>query len=353
MAGAQRVVDPALIERLAREGRRFEFFAAVALLERMLAPEAAVGATTSPEGERISFRHDPQLVFHPSDIASIAFEPREDGGTQAVITTTFLGLTGAVSPLPTHMAEAVLRADAADEPGLRAFYDIFHHNLIGLFYRAWTKYRPEGRAGQSAPGAAGRVLALLGLDVASGAAEGVAPTRFLGLAPLLALRSRSARSLAIALEQVLPGIRAAVENFVERRVPLEPPQRAALGVRNTTLGDDLTIGRSVLDRNGRFRVRLGPLDREGFEALCPGGARHALLAATVSAFSGGVLEAEIELVLAEDAVPRLRLADPRGCSLGVNTRLATTGDSGLLARFVLNAGREGTTKRLGTWEEAS
>lgn len=349
MAGAQRVADPALIERLARDGRRFEFFAAVALLERLLAPDAAVGAAASAEGECIAFRHDPRLIFHPSDVDSIVFEPGEGGRTRAVVTTTFLGLTGAVSPLPVHMSEAVLEADASDEPSLRAFYDIFHHALLSLFYRAWAKYRLQERAdAEGGDVATRRVLALLGFDVAAGGAvEGVSPARFLGLAPLLALRSRSARSLTIALEQLLPGIRVAVESFVERRVPLEPAQRTALGVSNTTLGADLTIGRAVVDRNGRFRVRLGPLDREGFDALAPGGERHALLAAAVLTFSGGVLEAEIELVLAGDAVPRLRLADPRGARLGVNSRLAAAEDSGLQARFVLNAGREGVTERLG------
>ncbi|HEU4536298.1 MAG TPA: type VI secretion system baseplate subunit TssG, partial [Polyangiaceae bacterium] len=200
MAGPERFADPALIDRLAREGRRFEFFQAVALLERLLAPAAGVGAGASVEGELVSFRHDPQLGFHPSDVASIAFEPGPTGApARAVVTTTFFGLTGSVSPLPTHMAEAVLEADASDEPSLRAFYDVFHHCLIGLFYRAWAKYRLQAHArADGSDGATGRLLALLGFDAAAkGEGEGAAPASFLGLAPLLALRSRSARSLEV------------------------------------------------------------------------------------------------------------------------------------------------------------
>lgn len=351
MAGPQRLPAPALTERIAREGHRFEFFQAVALLERLLG--GVVGAGDSLADEAIAFRHDPRFVFHAGDVASIAFEARPEGGdVRAVVTSTFLGLTGTASPLPTHMAEAVLQAEASDEPSLRAFYDVLHHRLLSLFYRGWAKYRLQAH-GQ--PGGdeltARQLLSLLGFDSGAGPpADGVAPATFLAFAPLLALRSRSARSLTLALETLLPGVCVRVENFVERRVPLTPPQRASLGVCNTTLGVNVTIGHAVVDRNGRFRVRLGPLTREGFEALSPGGSQHALLVAIVVTFSGGLLEAEIELLLASDAVPRLRLGDARGCVLGRNTRLATADREGLLTRFVLSV--DGTVHAEGfrTWE---
>jgi type VI secretion system protein ImpH len=95
--------------------------------------------------ESIRFRHDPSLTFATSDVSSIKARPRRagetgDGPDEPVyeITTTFLGLTGTVSPLPTYMAEEVLHEDH-DRPAQREFLDVFHHRIISLFYRAHAR----------------------------------------------------------------------------------------------------------------------------------------------------------------------------------------------------------------------
>jgi hypothetical protein len=149
------------------------------------------------------------------------------------------------------------------------------------------------------------------------------------------MRSRSARTLRLALDMLLPGIPVDVDCFALRRVPLSDNQRVALGVRNTILGNDLTIGRTVADRSGRFRVRIGPVDYERFEGLAPGGPMHAELAATINHFSGGVLEAEVELSLAADEAPQFQLGSQRGGILGRTTRLATKATEPIRSRFVL------------------
>ena len=85
----------------------------------------------------------------------------------------------------------------------------------------------------------------------------------------------------------MPGTKVEIQQFVLRRVRLEHDQRVLLGVQNSTLGQDFTIGRSVIDRSGRFRVAIGPVEYNVFEALMPGGRHHTTLRKVIEQFSRG------------------------------------------------------------------
>lgn len=324
-----------LRELLDRHGHRFNFFQAVTLIERMMRG-VPVGEAGPALKEAIRFRHDPSLSFPAGDVSLIRTRVPRHGLVFAEVTSTFLGLFGSNSPLPTAMSEDVLQNE--DEGGsLRNFYDIFHHRVISLFYRAWKKnrmYATHRSDGQDR--LTRRVLAFVGIDAFGPTPSlGLPPIDLLGLAPLLSIRTRSALTLEVVLERVFPGIGVGVESFIERRVMLSDDQRAKLGVQNGTLGTNFTIGRSVLDRSGRFGVEIGPVDYALFEALLPGGQHHTKLREVVQQFTRGVLEAEVEVLLKEDQTPRFQLGS-KGAMLGVTTTLRSATGKPLKAKFVLS-----------------
>lgn len=336
MAPAQRQPDDALRELLESDGPKFSFFQAVQLLQRLHRGASRVGEGGPPRAEAIRFRHDPSMGFHSSDVSQIRMRVPRQGLLFTEVTTTFLGLTGTISPLAPAMAEDILHS-ADDGGSLREFYDIFHHRIISLFYRAWKKsrmyasFRTDGDDRLTR-----RMLAFVGVDAFGGAAQlGLPPSDLLSLAPLLGVRTRSARTLGIVLERVFPGVGIAVDSFRERRVVLTSDQRANLGVMNGTLGQNFTIGRSVVDRSGRFGVAIGPVDYELFEALLPGGKHHTKLREAVHQFTRGVLEAEVEVLLKEDQTPRFSLGS-RGAMLGVTTTLRSSQSKALKAKFVMS-----------------
>lgn len=337
MAAPERLSKLALIEQLAREGNRLGFFQVVARVEALMPGAVPIGEGGPASEEGLRLRHDPRPIFHASDVLSVVPRDPHRGRARTVVTTTFLGLLGSVSPLPMYMTEDVLAADASDETSLHSFYDLFHHRVLSLLYRTWRKHRFHvGATSTGADAPTRRLLSFVGIDPGGGKPEEqVPPWLLVGLAPLVSMRSRSARTLRLALDMLLPGIPVDVDCFALRRVPLSDNQRVALGVRNTILGNDLTIGRTVADRSGRFRVRIGPVDYERFEGLAPGGPMHAELAATINHFSGGVLEAEVELSLAADEAPQFQLGSQRGGILGRTTRLATKATEPIRSRFVL------------------
>ena len=343
MATTQRQSDDALRELLAEHAKKFSFFQAVQLIQRLTPDSVSVGELGPVQNEAIRFIHDPELIFHASDISH--FNPRviRANFPFAELTTTFLGLFGAASPLATYMSEDVLSAESNDEKSLRSFYDVLHHRLISLFYRAWKKYRfSAGFRTDGSDAFTRRALVFVGVDAAGAMPkQGLPPIDLLTMASLLAVRTRSSRTLRIILERLIPGVEIDIQQFVLRRVRLEHDQRVLLGVQNTTLGEDFVIGRTVIDRSGRFRVVIGPVDYQIFEALMPGGRYHTTLRKIIEQFSRGVLEAELELRVREDDAPRFQLANPRGAVLGQNTTIAAAKRKGAMrARVVLSESME-------------
>jgi type VI secretion system protein ImpH len=152
----------------------------------------------------------------------------------------------------------------------------------------------------------------------------------------VATRTRPARTLEIVMERVLPDTRIAVEPFVLRRVQIREDDRVLVGKQNNLLGENFAIGRTVPDRSGRFRVNVGPVDYATFEALMPGGEKHARVRDVILQFAPAHLEPELELVLDTDAAPRFQLGTERGGRLGVTTHLPVKEKRAMRARVVLS-----------------
>jgi type VI secretion system protein ImpH len=181
------------------------------------------------------------------------------------------------------------------------------------------------------------MLSFVGIDVAGAVPHrGLGPFDVLSLAPLVATRTRPARSLQIVLERVLPGTKIGVEPFVLRRVMVREDERCLIGKQNNVLNVDFTIGRTVADRSGRFRVLVGPVDYATFESLMPGGKGHARLRDVILQFSPAHLEPELELILGTEHAPAFQLGTERGGRLGVTTHLPMRENKAMRARVVLS-----------------
>lgn len=335
--------DADLRTAIFEEGSTFEFFRLVALLERFAPSGAAPLGALGPVGrEPVRFTHDIEFEFAAGDVAAVRENKHGTGAWWVELVGTFLGLVGPTSPLPTHYAEELFELDGEDGAAIRTLYDILHHRLYSLFYRAGRKYRFSSDARtDGSDNFTRRALAFVGVDAAAMPANGLPASRLLRLAPLLAIRTRSGRALHVLLEASLPGVPIAIEGFVDRVVVLDESERNKLGTQNAQLGMDFTIGARVRDRSGRFRTKLGPVSYETLEDLMPGGKGHERLRAVLDQFTRGILEAEVEVVLSEDHTPRFRLGEERGGTLGVSTILGRLGDGPSGVRFTMTADPSG------------
>lgn len=283
------------------------------LLERLLGGGAALGTAATLDEERVRLRHDPQLAFRAGEVSRVRAVASPPGGGHPLleITTAFLGLSGAASPLPPYLLEEIAQEDE-EAPQRREFLDLLHHRFISLFYRARARGDwPNGYRSDQSDRWSQRVLALLGRDRGTR----VEPWRVLRWAPLLAQRNVTPAAVEAALADVLAdevgAVGVTVEPFVGGWAAIDVDDENRLGRARSALGRDLVLGRRILDRGGKFRVVLGPLSREEAARVGKDGEILRKVDRALTELCPATLEREIVLWLAPDAAPHLELGAAR------------------------------------------
>lgn len=320
MGTEEREPVPDLTKKLAafeQGARRFSFYRLVYLLERLYAGAPSVGQLGPASAEKIRLHGDTSLVFHSSDVTALVTQRFPDGIERTRVNAGFLGLYGSTSPLPAHYAEAIALHDYQGGPQpIREFFDVFHHRLFSLVYRAWSKYRfSVGYKSKGRDVFTKRMFCCVGIDAFKDGEPTIDRFLFLRYAPLLATRSRSARGLQVVLDELFGKMGVAIEQFVGHWTLIEKPLRNKLGVMNHQLGESLTIGRYVYDGTGRFTIVLGPLGYDEYLSFLPGGHRRPVLRGVVASFTRGQHDVMLELHVKTDAAPRWQLGSPRAATL--------------------------------------
>jgi len=320
VAAESRWQDHPLNQRLLKEPHRFSFYRIVYLLQRLFPGAAPVGAQGPPEREVVRFRADLSMSFSPSDITTLTeIDGEPDGNPRFELTTTFMGLYGPASPLPTHFTEELLHDDA-EESSRRPFLDLFHHRMMSLLYRVWEKYRHGVRFQEGGGDAISRLfLMLAGLeDPAMKVKSRIPPIRLLAYAGLWTQRTRPASALRGILADYFPGVEIEIEQFAGRWLDIPETEQNRLGTRRTRLGEDINLGDSIFDRGASFRVRLDHLGIEDFLSFLPPGEKTAELEEIVDRFNSDSLDYEVKLWLRKEEIPKLNLGSP-GARLGWST----------------------------------
>lgn len=323
----------AVAEALAKAAPRASFFPLVAFLERLTAGAQPLGGDGPASEEGIRFRHDPAMTFSAGDVSRVRLReerirPGDPGSpTRKLfeVMTTFLGLTGAVTPLPLYVAEEVAREVEDEGTVRRDFLDVFHHRLLSLVFRIRSRYDlGSGFKVGAEDRWSRRVLALSGVpQVRPGSL--VPAWRLLRLSPLLAGRARTALGLEAFLSDVLGdelgGGKVEIRQFAGVWADLEVGQRCQLGRANHRLGKDAVLGAKVYFRAGSFNIRLGPLDEATYRRFLVDGDLHPVVQEAVQTYLADPLEYTLDLVLAKEAGTGFKLSRKGGGRLGRDTWL--------------------------------
>ncbi len=325
--------SPSVEAWLFDEGHRFDFYKAVALLEalhRELEPESpSVGEGAEPSREAVRFRSTLSLSFPAPDVDSIE-RPRHPEDP-APMTVNFMGLAGALGPLPPPFAELIYRRAHRRDTAARDFLDIFNHRLVSLAYRIRKRHRIGlGAPSPEADDAARYLFAILGLGApALRERLGVPDRLFLFHA---GITGRQIRSMA-GLEAILRDhFRAPIEAvpLTGRFHRLEDSDCTRIGPsgNNRRLGQGAVLGRRIFDFESTFELRVGPLGYREFLRFLPGGDALSALCSITRFYAGPTFDFTVLVAIREEEAPQARLGlkyDTRlGYSSWIGKRAAKT-----------------------------
>ncbi len=344
MGAAERKPNPALIEQLLREPGAFDFLRAVQVLEAQRAVPGGrrapkpVGSDHPTAEVGVRFGAAASLAFPAKPIAAVRSE--SSAGDQAPIyevLVSFFGLFGPAATLPTHYTETLLQRLHAKDHSLKDFLNAFQDRSLALFYRAWSKYRlplaygsTERSRGEIDP-ILSSILCLVGLAPrARGKALEIGELAEAHHAGFFSDRRRSASGLSALLGGLLR-CQVRVEQFVGQWVELDADAWSRLGDgpgpgSPARLGNESVLGARVWSVDSRVRIVAGPLDRERFRRLWPGGAPVRFLWGLLRAYLGPLLQCDLVWELAPGApVPQHLGGDQR---LGRDSWLGWSGFGG-------------------------
>ncbi len=329
-----------MINTLSEQSYEFSFYQAVHLLEKYYKMESgsnfvAVGENKYFKHERIEFTVSPKLSFPKSDMDFIVHMERE-GQQYSRIETNFLGLHGASSPLPAAYTEKLAGRDPDDNP-VKDFFDFFHNRYTSLLYRVWKKYRYHIQYQSNANDAfSGRMLHLAGLSSVIQEAEVAELDRakILSYINQLSTRTRSPRLITgiVAHYFSLPKVR--MEEWVYRRVSISPSQRNRLNQANCILGNNLHLGSSIGDLNGKFNLCIDQIDFEKFKQFSRDGAQYKILVGLMRFILRDPMAWDLKLSVKLETIPENELGRGEGNLLGQTFWLGNPGEKDVNIRVI-------------------
>ena len=348
-----------LIAELEQAPHDFGFFQAVRRLEAAYPSTPPIGTSLLPGQEAVRFGRRPSLAFEPNAVPRFLANGGERPHRMEV---AFAGLFGANGELPhayTRFAlEQIARrrqhrgggvgSDTAEarrapvEPGRAGgqppagsgepfsdFVDIFQHRVLSTLYRAWALSRPAVGRDRSNTDLFARALSQFAGFGGERARGAINRDFALFFSARLGLQPRSAEGLSVLVASLLR-VPAEIEQFIGEWLDVPeahawrlgnpaPPAISPPGDLPGALGEATVVGAQVYHRQYRFRLVVGPVSREQFLRLLPGGDNLAKLTALVQHYVGDELCWDLSIKLEPGAVEPVRLGET--ASLGVASYL--------------------------------
>lgn len=269
-----------------------------------------IGSTSQLSNDPVRLRPHSGMGFPAGEFKGIELNPDDNPDSPPTVRTTFLGLYGIDSPLPTAYIDDIAQRREGHE-AVEHFLDIFNHRILTQFYRIWRKYNyPVTFEPGGTDNISQCLLSLAGLGIPGTAEHLSTPlSRFLALPALLRQPGKTAEGLKAVVRLVAENTQATIVANYRRKVRVPEP----LLDNSFFLDDRHVLGGHATDVNSSVEIRLyteNKTDARGW--LPPHQPLYHDLLSLLRVYLGWRYDAHISLTLPRRLFPAPRL-NARGC----------------------------------------
>ncbi|EFJ2911455.1 type VI secretion system baseplate subunit TssG [Escherichia coli] len=285
-----------LTPRLEAELHRINFYRFCQILEKNNPGKPPLGSTSSPADDPVRFAPHPGMGFPSCELNSVEYDEGDEHRVP-VIRTTFMGMYGVDSPLPTAYIDDIVRSREGHNV-LQDFLDIFNHRILTQFYRIWRKYSYPATFEPGGTDTISRsLLGLVGLGIPGTEKHIAAPlSRFLALAGVLRLPGKTQEGIQTVVSLLAPETTVKVSPYCPRSVEVSRPSGfydddAFLLDGNAPLGDE------VMDISSQLLIALSTDNKEEARGWGPDGQLFQDLLIMLRVYLGWRFRARITLTI--------------------------------------------------------
>lgn len=262
------------------------------------------GKAMLPSQERFRLGQIANMAFSPREIAAIS---QQDDKLKLQLYS--LGIWGAQGAMPLHLSELAYSRYEQHDRTMIDFADIFQHRALSQLYRAWFVSQDTASLDRKEDERFSFYIgSLIGLDPAELPSQPLPIHTRLATSAHLIREARNPDGLLGAM-QFYFGLSVRMEEFELQWIFLEDKDQTALGDDRyaSLLGDGAILGDTVLDRQHKFKLLMGPLTLAQYMLFSPWGRDMAVLRELVRSFIGFEYAWDVQLILAKDQIPKASL----------------------------------------------
>ena len=284
----------------------YNFFSALRLLESK--GDSRFGESKTPKEDPLLLGQSAHIDFAPTALAEL----RDSENTpHKWLDIYFFGLFGPNGALPFHLSEQVYtKLPKEERKHTRDFFNMFHHGLISLFYRAWANKEPTAQldGGKSdkfqlyVGALAGYGLpSLKNRDTLSDYSKAHFAAYFGG-------KTRHREGLQNIIHQ-LYDMKSNIIEFIGEwlSIPIEHQCKLKEKHYAKQLGKNTTLGKHSWQAQYKFQIQLGPLSLNEYESCLPGSKKLKQINETIKNYMRDEIQWEIILLLKKTEIPSTRI----------------------------------------------
>jgi type VI secretion system protein ImpH len=261
------------------------------------------------------------MGFSVSELKSVEYTEN----TPPLVRSTFMGLYGVDSPLPTAYLDDITQQREGHE-ALQGFLDIFSHRILTQFYRIWRKYSyPATFEAGGVDDISQSLLGLVGLGIPGTANHIATPvSRFLALLTVLRQPGKTQEGMQALVQLLAPKTRVRVSPYCLRPVAVSQPLGFA-GDADFLLDGNTPLGDEAMDVSSQLLVELTTDCDQEAQGWMPDGQLYQDFLVMLRVYLGWRFKAKIRLTVSTHLLPVPPLGDAPFW-LGMNGVLGVEGE---------------------------